>query len=93
MTRKRFVKLCMARGYSRNEAQELALDARQKGRSYAEAMGIMDASRVVLPQITEYIAGAIAEIGRVAAAAAEGFAAALEAFSAEFNRAMGRFYD
>lgn len=89
MTRKRFVKLCMARGYSRNEAQELALDARQKGRSYAEAMGIVDASRVVLPQLAESVEGAIAEIGRVAAAAAEGLAAALEAFSAAFNRAMG----
>lgn len=89
MTRKRFVKLCMARGYSRNEAQELALDARQKGRSYAEVMGIMDASRVVLPQFAESLAGAIAEIGRVAAAAAEGLAAAAEAFSAAFNRAMG----
>lgn len=85
MTRKRFVKLCMARGYSRNEAQELALDARQKGRSYAEAMGIVDASRVVFPQL----AGAIAEIGRVAAAVAEGLAAAAEAFFAAFNRAMG----
>ena len=55
MTRKRFVKLCMARGYSRNEAQE----------------------------------GAIAEIGRVAAAVAAGLAAALEAFFAAFNREMG----
>ena len=89
MTRKRFVKLCMARGYSRNEAQELALDARQKGHSYAEAMGIMDASRVVLPQLAEYIAGAITEMGRVAAATAEGLVAALEAFSSAFKRAMG----
>lgn len=89
MTRKRFVKLCMARGYSRNEAQELALDARQKGRSYAEAMGIVDALSVVLPQLEQSFAGAIADIGRWAAAVAEGFAAALEAFSAAFNRAMG----
>lgn len=88
MTRKRFVKLCMARGYSRNEAQELALDARQKGRSYAEAMGIVDASRVVFPQLAESLAGTIAEIGRVAAAVAEGLAAAAEAFFAAFNRAM-----
>lgn len=88
MTRKRFVKLCMARGYSRNEAQELALDAKQKGRSYAEAMGIVDASRV-LPQLAESVEGAIAEIGRVAAAVAAGLAAALEAFFAAFNREMG----
>ena len=89
MTRKRFVKLCMARGYSRNEAQELALNARQKGHSYAEALGIIDASRVALPQLEESLAGVIADIGRVVAAAAEGVAAALEAFSAAFNRAMG----
>lgn len=89
MTRKRFVKLCMARGYSRNEAQELALDVRNDGRSYAEAMGMADAARIVVPQLAESVEGAIAEIGRVAAAVAAGLAAALEAFFAAFNRAMG----
>lgn len=35
MTRKRFIKLLMARGYSRNEAQELAQEG-YEGESYAE---------------------------------------------------------
>lgn len=37
MTRKRFIKLQMARGYSRNSAEEVALVARGSGKSYAEA--------------------------------------------------------
>lgn len=88
MTRKRFVKLCMARGYSRNEAQELALDVRNDGRSYAEAMGMADAARIVVPQLAEAVAGAFASLGRMAAAAATGIAAACDAFSSAFNRAM-----
>ena len=81
----------MARGHSRNEAQNQAIDERNDRRSYAEAMGIMDASRVVLPQITETLAGMFAELSRVIAAVAEGFVAAGEAFLSAYNQAMQGF--
>lgn len=41
MTRKRFVKLCMARGYSRNEANEMAREGIGTCGSYSELFVIM----------------------------------------------------
>ena len=38
MTRKRFVKLCMSKGYSRNTARRLATDAQEEGASYETAL-------------------------------------------------------
>lgn len=38
MTRKRFIKLCMSKGYSRNSAEALAADALADGMSYEQAM-------------------------------------------------------
>lgn len=38
MTRKRFIKLCMSKGYSRKSAKALADDALADGMSYEQAM-------------------------------------------------------
>ena len=37
MTSKRFIKLLMSKGFSRNEAQEFALDVQESRKTYAEA--------------------------------------------------------
>ena len=72
MTRKRFIKLQMAKGYSRNEAAALAQRTRAIGRSYADAakaLGSWDALTPVLGRICE----AFALLGRALRAGADAF--------------------
>lgn len=72
MTRKHFIKLQMARGYSRNEAAALAQRTRAIGRSYADAakaLGSWDALTPVLDSICE----AFSLLGRALRAGVEAF--------------------
>ena len=82
MTRKRFVKLLMAKGYSRNSADCIAWEARRKGYSYEKAYHLETA----IPDLVDRIAPAIIKlgetVGRMAAALGAGFAAFGEAFHA-----------
>ena len=90
MTRKRFVKLLMAEGYSRNSANTLADDVIADGYSYAE--GYSHVIRI-LP-LVEALAGPLADaaqkaadaLGRVARAVGEAASAAVQAFSAAMSR-------
>ena len=87
MTRKRFVKLLMANGYSRNMAQFIAQIEAGLGNSYKEAFGKdkRDGSAALMndflsPEIYSVIkeaAEAFGKIARAACAAAEAF---VEAF-------------
>lgn len=72
MTRKRFIKLQMARGVSRNEAAALAQRTRAVGRSYADAakaLGSWDALTPVLGRICD----AFALLGQALRAGTEAF--------------------
>lgn len=90
MTRKRYIKLCMSRGYSRNEAQALASLVRSEGLSYADAFDEDCATAgAVLPSFEDF-ARAVQELAAaaqiVAEAIAEGMAAFVYAFTAAMNR-------
>ena len=81
MTRKRFVKLLMANGYSRNSAQRMARLTPQAGYTYEEAFrqykDITLPNEFISPEvysIVNDVADAFMRIGRAAWAAAEAFA-------------------
>lgn len=89
MTRKRFVKLLMANGYSRNSANKIADDTLKDGYSYAEGY---DQVTRLLPHVQDLV-GSIADAALKAAATLAKFAtamgeaarAAAEAFNAAMN--------
>lgn len=82
MTRKRFVKMLMAKGYDRNGANCVAWEARRKGYSYEKAYRLATA----IPDLVDRLGPAIVKlgetIGKMAAALGAGFAAFGEAFHA-----------
>ena len=90
MTRKRFVKLLMAEGYSRNSANEIADEALEDGFSYAEAYGYV----IRLLPLMDALAGPLADavtkatesIGRVAKAVSDAAIAAAKAFTAAMSQ-------
>lgn len=64
MTRKRFVKLMMALGYSRNEAQKLAAEVWRYG-SYRSMYGFMSMIPRCLPKIWRGLAAACDAVAAV----------------------------
>ncbi|MBS5134866.1 MAG: hypothetical protein KHZ05_05425 [Oscillospiraceae bacterium] len=82
MTRKRFVKLLMARKISRNEANELA-DRAACGRvSYEKAY----MAYTSLPDVLDVIQLVGEKLQRVARAICDGMSAFVEAFASSLNR-------
>lgn len=88
MTRKRFVKLMMSRGYSRNEAKEVALSVMQSGKSYAEvylnisSLYELPESMTVLSERINMAVNVICEgMRKLANAFAEGATAFVDAFN------------
>ena len=82
MTRKRFVKLLMARKISRNEANELA-DCAAEGRvSYEKAY----MAYTSLPDVLNVIRAAYEKLQLVARAICDGMSAFAEAFASSLNR-------
>lgn len=80
MTRKRFVKLLMAKGYDRNRANDMAMVAQKKGyryeKAYRMATGIPDFVGNLAPAIVN-----LAEtVSKLATAIGAGFAAFCEAY-------------
>ena len=90
MTRKRFVKLLMAQGYDRNEAEEMALGSRERGMTYAESYKLItnftSAFSKVMPNIGVMVEQAVEAIQRMAGALSEG----ISAFGNAFNAAMSK---
>lgn len=90
MTRKRFIKLLMAEGYSRNSANNIAGDVLKDGRSYAEAYDQITRLLPLMQAMAAPIADAVKKmteaIGRVTRAVAEAVSAAAEAFSAAMSQ-------
>lgn len=86
MTRKRFVKLCMSQGYSRNAANQIAMKANSEGKKYDEAyetvLASMDLMDALIPSLSKAIEQATKVIKKMATAISEGVAAFSKAFSA-----------
>lgn len=81
MTRKRFIKLQMARGYSRNSAEVMALIARGSGKSYAEAEKAVATGLTLMQAIQpalDSISRALALLGRALRAGVEAFCNTME---------------
>lgn len=79
MTRKRFIKLLMASGYSRNEAcatARLVPGDSTYANTYATIM-VMKA----IPSLSDAISSMAETVGRLCAAVTEGVAAFIEAFN------------
>ena len=83
MTRKRFIKLLMAKGYSRNEANQIARTGK-KGQPYAERY-ILICCVSNIPDSFEYLAQRLAlaclQIGEAAKMAAESLVKAVYAIN------------
>ncbi len=81
MTRKRYIKLLMFRGYDRNEAQREAEQARKSGLSYREAY-MKDCRWFTLTgsinNLGEHLQEQIRKIGKIACAVSSGLQAFAE---------------
>ena len=90
MTRKRFVKLLMAEGYSRNGANAIAEDVLKDGYSYAEGYShvvrILPLVQAMLPAVSDAVQTAAEMIGRLARAVCDAASAAVQAFSAAMSQ-------
>ena len=86
MTRKRFVKLLMAEGYSRNSANKIADDLRMDGYSYAEGydhiVRLVPLVQAMIPVVADAARAAAEAIGKIARAACDAATAAIRAFNA-----------
>lgn len=89
MTRKRFVKLLMAHGYSRNSANRIADATLKDGYSYAEGYDqvtrILPLVKAMTPVVVDAVHTAAEYIGRVARAVCDAASAAIQAFNAVMN--------
>lgn len=85
MTRKRFVKLLMAKGYDRNEANATAEYARMSGRSYAEAYKVHPAS---VSNLMDIIGPALHNFGVQLEKMANALSKAVAAFGEAYKDAM-----
>lgn len=92
MTRKRFVKLLMADGYSRNEANTLAADARSCGLKYSNAYkaeSAISAAKLNLKDIDfSAICDAIRNLVEFAVDIASAIAKAATAFAETYTKEM-----
>lgn len=90
MTRKRFVKLLMAEGYSRNSANDIADGVLEDGMSYAEGFDQVDrllpAFQKIMPQIAAACQVTVDAIWKMSRAMVE----ATKAFSDTFQAVMGQ---
>ena len=90
MTRKRFIKLLMAEGYSRNSANKIAEDVRNDGMTYAEgfdqATKMLPVIQDTLQRMMDAIQPVVDAIWRVSCALGE----AVKAFHDTFQAAMSR---
>lgn len=87
MTRKRFVKLLMAKGRSRNDANAIAEIARKKGVSYQTAINAVHPALAVA-KIADAIRGITEDWCDMISHGAEALSRGITAFVETFNDAM-----
>ena len=92
MTRKRFIKLLMSRGYSRNEASNIAADTRSCGMGYSNAYKaeqVALAARIKLKEIDiTAVCDAIRNIVDMATKVACAISKAVGAFAETYRAEM-----
>ena len=92
MTRKRFIKLLMADGYSRNDANTLAADARSYGMMYSNAYNLehkLAGAKLDLKKVNiDAMVDAIRNIVDVASQVATAIYKAVCAFAATYQAEM-----
>lgn len=86
MTRKRFVKLLMAQGYSRNSANATARITQASGRTYQETYNVLTAFSRLSKALTDAVEPIVDNFKRMARA----FQAGAEAFGTKFREALAR---
>jgi hypothetical protein len=90
MTRKRFIKLLMEEGYSRNSANNIANSVLKDGYSYAEGYDqinrLLPLVQAMIPNVIDFIEKATTAIAKVATAVVEAARAAVDAFSAAMSQ-------
>lgn len=87
MTRKRFIKLLMSKGYSRNDAAEMAAEVPGSGQSYIEAYIRAD----IYNRLVNNFSGIGEAAQRMSVALAkivQAFAAGMDAFGKAYREAM-----
>ncbi len=89
MTRKKFIKLLMSQGYSRNEAEKTALVCRGKGMpyegSYELLVQLKSVISTILPNIGVMVAEAVENIQRMARAVSGYWTETVKAFYAAMS--------
>ena len=88
MTRKRFVKLCMANGYSRNAANRIAEKVSNEGKTYADAYKAAAAVTKLVVALTPALSEAVENFTKAVSKMARAFAEGAAAFTKSFQAAM-----
>ena len=89
MTRKRFIKLLMAQGYSRNEADCLAWQAITSAYSYEEAYTLVTIKTIVIPKLTtEQMQDIVQQISKAACRIYEAVFDGVTAFCKAYSERM-----
>lgn len=88
MTRKRFVKLCMANGYGRNAANRIADAVVADGKTYAEVYKALSAVKKLTATIIPAISEAVERFTKAASKMATSLGKAADAFTKAFQAAM-----
>lgn len=86
MTRKRFVKLLMAKGFDRNCAKDMAMVAQKKGYSYEKAYRMATGIPDLVDNLTPAIVNLAETVSKLATALGAGFAAFAEAYTASMKQ-------
>lgn len=90
MTRKRFVKLLMAEGYSRNSANTLADDVIADGYSYAEGYAHITRLLPLIEKMVDPLADAVEKATEAICRFGNAVSAAASAAVQAFNAAMSQ---
>lgn len=88
MTRKRFVKLAMANGYSRNSANRIAGAVVADGKTYAEVYKALLAFKKLTATITPALSEAVERFTKAASKIATSLGKAAAAFTKAFQDSM-----
>lgn len=86
MTRKRFVKLLMAKGYDRNWANDMAMVVQEKGYSYEKAYRMATGIPDFVGNLAPAIVNLAETVSKLATALGAGFAAFCEAYTASMKQ-------
>ena len=86
MTRKRFVKLLMAKGYDRNWANDMAMVAQKKGYSYEKAYRMATGIQDLVDNTAQAIVNLSETVSKLATALNAGFAAFAEKYAASMKQ-------